>query len=183
MQSNRLILADIFENFDNKFIKTYELYPAPGFLSTPGLAYQGSLTKTEIALELLTNINMPQIVEKRIRGGIWQFINKKRQIINTQVIKESSYLIYWDLNTIYGWAMSWKLPLDNFEWKKKQIKVWCRFYNKNIHSWNGCWTSEETTKETQWSTIFAWKNEDKNFFEKLVSNLHDKENYVVHIMD
>ena len=106
MQSNRLILADIFENFGNKFIKTYELYPAPGFLSTPGLAYQGSLTKTEIALELLTNINMPQIVEKRIRGGIWQFINKKRQIINTQVIKESSYLIYWDLNNIYGWAMS-----------------------------------------------------------------------------
>ena len=65
--------------------------------------------------------------------------------------------------------------------EKEQIEVWCRFYNKNIHSWNGCWTSEETTKETQWSTISAWKNEDKNFFEKLVSNLHDKENYVVHI--
>ena len=99
MQSNRLILADIFENII--FIKTYELDPAPGFLSTPGLAYQGSLVKTEIVLELLTNINMPQIVEKRIRGGICQFIDMQRQIINTNVIKESSYLIYWDLNNIY----------------------------------------------------------------------------------
>ena len=44
---------------------------------------------------------MPQIVEKRIRGGICQFIDMQRQIINTNVIKESSYLIYWDLNNIY----------------------------------------------------------------------------------
>ena len=49
VQSDTLLLADIFENFRNKCIEIYELDPAH-FLSAPGLAWQACLKKTEIKL-------------------------------------------------------------------------------------------------------------------------------------
>ena len=33
--------------------------------------------------------------------------------------KESPYLIYLYANNLYGWAMSQKVPLDEFKWTKK----------------------------------------------------------------
>ena len=55
VQSDTLLLANVFENFRNKCIKIYELDPAY-FLSEPGLAWQACLKNTEIRLELLTDI-------------------------------------------------------------------------------------------------------------------------------
>ena len=31
-------------------------------------------------------------------------------------IKESSYIQSWDVNNLYRWTMSQKLPVNNFEW-------------------------------------------------------------------
>ena len=69
VQSDTLLLADVFENFRNKCIEIYELDPAH-FLSAPGLAWQACLKRTGIKLELLTDINMLLRAEKGIRGRI-----------------------------------------------------------------------------------------------------------------
>ena len=69
VQTDTLLLADVFENFRNMCIKVYELDPAH-FLSAPGLACQACLKKTEVKLELLTDVDMFLMVEKGIRGGI-----------------------------------------------------------------------------------------------------------------
>ena len=74
VQSDTLLLADVFENFRNKCIEIYELDLAH-FLSAPGLAWQTCLKKTGVRLELLTNIDMLLMVEKGIRGGICHAIH------------------------------------------------------------------------------------------------------------
>ena len=75
VQSDTLLLANVFENFRNKCIEIYELDPAH-FLSAPGLAWQACLKKTEVRLELLTDVDMLLIVEKGIRGGISHAIHR-----------------------------------------------------------------------------------------------------------
>ena len=37
--------------------------------------------------------------------------------------KESSFLVYLDVNKLYGWAMSQKQPADRFVWVKDVCKI------------------------------------------------------------
>ena len=119
VQSDTLFLANLFENFRNKCIEIYELGPAH-FLSAPGLAWQACLKKTEVKLELLTNVDMLLMVEKGNRDGICHAIHKygktnNKYIKNYDKNKESSFLDYLDANKLYGWKMSQKLPVDGFK--------------------------------------------------------------------
>ena len=120
VQSDTLLLADVFENFRNKCIEIYELDPAH-FLSAPGLAWQACLKKTKVELELLTDIDMLLMVEKGTRGGICQAIHRYAKA-NNKYMKNydrktiSSYVMYLDANNLYGWAMSQKLHVNGFEW-------------------------------------------------------------------
>ena len=52
VQSDALLLADVFENFRKTCLKVYELDPAH-FLSLPGLAWQACLKKTNIKLKII----------------------------------------------------------------------------------------------------------------------------------
>ena len=36
--------------------------------------------------------------------------------------EEELFLEYLDANNLYGWAMSQKLPVDGFKWKKDMLK-------------------------------------------------------------
>ena len=75
VQSDTLLLEDIFQNFRNKCIEIFELDPA-GFLSAPGLVWQASLKRRRVKLKLLTNNDMFMMVEKEIRDGICHAIHR-----------------------------------------------------------------------------------------------------------
>ena len=75
VQSDFLLLADIFENFRNTCLKVYQLDPAH-FLSLPGLAWKACLKKMSIKLELLTDYDMLLMLEEGIRGGICHSIHR-----------------------------------------------------------------------------------------------------------
>ena len=91
------------------------------FLSVPGLAWQVCFKKTEVKLDLLTDIDLLLMVEKGTRGGICHAIhryakaNDKYMKEKYDKNKESSYLMYLDANNLYRWAMSQELPVDGFK--------------------------------------------------------------------
>ena len=96
-------------------------------------AWQAALKKPEVKLELLTDIDMLLMAEKGIRDGICHAIHRYAKANNKHMKdydknKESSYLNYWDVNNWFGWAMSQKLPVNNFEW----IEETSQFYEDFI---------------------------------------------------
>ena len=126
VQSDTLLLADVFENFRNMCIKVCELDLAH-FLPAPGLAWQACLKKIEVKLELLTDNDMLLMVEKGTRGGICHAIHRyakanNKYMKNYDEKEESSYIQYLDANNLYGWAMLQKLPVSGFKWEKNMSK-------------------------------------------------------------
>ena len=97
------------------------------------------LKKTEVNLELLTDIDMLFIVEEEIRCGICQAIHSYAKANNKFMNNYdrsimSSYLMYLDANNLYGRAMSQNLPINSFKWVEKLSKFNDRFiknYNEN----------------------------------------------------
>ena len=127
VQSDTLLLADVFENFRNMCIKVYELDPAH-FLSAPRLAWQACLKKTGVELQLLTDLNMLLTVEEGIRGRLYHAIHRYSKENNKYMKdynkgEEESFLEYLDANNLYGWAMSEPLPVDGFDWIKDLSKI------------------------------------------------------------
>ena len=123
VQSDTLLLADVYENFRNMCLEKYELDPTY-FVSAPGLAWQACLKKTRVKLELITDYDMILMIEKRISGGgICQATHRYAKA-NNKYLKnynkkiESSYIEFLDANNLYGWAMSQKLPIKSFKWVK-----------------------------------------------------------------
>ena len=78
-----------------------------------------SMFKTEVKLELLSDYQMLLMIEKGIRGGMSQSTQKyakanNKYMKNYDKSNESSYLKYLNANNLYGWAMSQKLPVNEF---------------------------------------------------------------------
>ena len=75
VKSDTVLLADVFESFRNTCMKTYELDPCH-FLTAPGLAWQACLKKTEVELELITDLDMLLMIEEGIRGGMCHAVHR-----------------------------------------------------------------------------------------------------------
>ena len=190
MQSDTLLLADVFNNFRDMCIKEYKLDPAH-FLSLPGLAWQACLKKTNIELELLTDYDMLLMVEEGIRGGIRHSIHRyakanNKYMKNHNINEESSYIQYLDANNLYGWAMSKTLPVNGFKWldSNKINEEFIKNYNGNDKKGYILEVDVKYPKklhDLHSDLPFLPETMEINKFKKLVCNLYDKKKYVAHI--
>ena len=132
------------------------------------------------------------MVERGIRGGICHAIHRYAKANNKYMKdydknKESPYLKYWNANSLYGWAMSQKLPVNKFEWLKDTSQFNEDFIkNYNEESDEGYllevdFQCPEKIHELYNDLPFLPEKMKIEKVEKLVTNLHDKTEYVIYI--
>ena len=156
----------------------------PGYYHTaPGLAWDAALKVTVVKLELLSDMDMLLMVEKGIRGGV-SMISTRYGKANNRYMNDkynpsepSKYIAYLDANNLGGWAMSKPLPTHGFKWMNSyELKNWenhsCILevdleYPKNLHDLHNDYP-------------LAPEHIKTNKVKKLIPNLVDKNNFVIH---
>ena len=152
----------------------------------------GMLKKTNVNLELLADIDMLLMIEGGIRDGMRQSIHRYAKTNNKYMKNyhkniESSYLIYLDVNNLYGWVMSQKLPVNGFKWEDDLLRFNERFiknYNGNSDVGYFIEVDVEYPKKLlgshkDWPFLPERKKLEK--VEKLVYGIEGKEKYIIHI--
>ena len=204
LKSDVCLLADVFENFRNTCLRYYKLDPTHYF-SSPGLAWDAMLKMTNVKLDLITDIDMENMVQLGMRGGVSTIIHRHEKANNKYMKdyekdKESSYLMYLDANNLYGWAMSQKLPMGKFKWGDektfdlsnysgdKGCIIECDLeYPENLHDKHNMYPVapekilvEKDMLSPYCNKIFDEFELQKNTCKKLIPNLMNKQKYVLH---
>ena len=202
LQTDILLLTDVFENFRKTCLTYYKLDPLH-YITSPGLAWDAMLKMTGINLELITDIDMQLFIEKGLRGGI-SYIAHRHATANNKYMKNFnldkliSYIMYLDANNLYGWAMSQPLPYRNFRWvesnnvipKRKGIGHIYEVdleYPEELHDLHNDYPCAPEKIKVASDNLSPYCQKIKNIFNissgnvnKLITTLSDKENYVLH---
>ena len=121
-----LLLADVFENFRITSLETYELDPSH-YLSAPALAWDALLYLSGVELELISDLEMLDMIERQKRGGLCFVGSKRHEKANNKYLdnydssKPSNYIMYWDANALYGGTMCKHLPIGGHKWSDISI--------------------------------------------------------------
>ena len=207
LKSDVLLLADIFENFREQYLHIYGLDPAH-YVSLPSSSWDAMQKMTGVRLDLLTDVDMLNFIERGMRGGI-STITHRHAVANNKYMKnydpqkESSYIPYLDANNLYGWAMSQKLPIGDFRWVKRPwlinldsydensakglvLEVYLE-YPKELHDLHNDYplAPEKIVLREEMLSDYCQKIQARERIkvgqvEKLILNLRDKERYIVH---
>ena len=99
---------------------------------------------------------------------------------------ESSYLMFWDGNNLYGWEMSQKILINSFKLVKKLSKFNERLTkNYNENSDRGYFLEVGVSIRKPYLVLMRiyhfYQKEKIGKVEKLICSIEDKEKYVIHI--
>jgi hypothetical protein len=120
LKSDVLILSDVWREFRNECYFSYKLDPAH-YYSLPGYSWDCALKQSDAKLQLITDVDMYQLVEKAIRGGVCSISQRysksnNRYMSDYDPAQKTVTNMYLDANALYAHAMCKRLPTSDFEW-------------------------------------------------------------------
>ncbi|CAB4019693.1 uncharacterized transposon-derived, partial [Paramuricea clavata] len=181
LKTDVLLLTDIMCKFRKMCMENYGL-DSLHYYGAPGLTLDAALKFTKAKLELIHDPNMYLMIEKGIRGGVSTIMKRyakanNKYMKNYDPKKDNIYIPYLDANNLYGWAMSQPLPVRNFKWMTEtELSNWENIpcilevdleYPENLHDIHNEYP-------------LAPESIEVNKVKKLIPNLNDKKNYVLH---
>ena len=136
LESDVLMLADIFENFRNNCLKYYHLDPA-NYVSAPSLSYHAMLLLSKVVIEPYPSLEIYRMLQRAKHGGLSQVttryvraVNSKSKIIrdyfNDPDFNEKYRTVmpyYLDCNQLYPSAMLYALPVGGYKIISTKVKV------------------------------------------------------------
>ena len=166
------------------------------------------LKMTGVKLEKISDIDKYLFIEKGLRGGIY-YIAKRCAKANNKYMndyhpkKQATFISYIDMNNLYGWAMSEYLPYKEFNWlknidefdvmsisEKSPIGYFLEVdleYPDELHELHNDYplAPEKLAVSSDMLSKYCKKIADKyeikvGDVKKLIPNLVNKTNYVVH---
>ena len=183
MKLDVFLLADVFQQFRRKSILHNRLEPL-NFFGIPGMSWASALMTLEKPIQLLNDMVMYNFFESGIRGGM-TFVNKHHVVASS-----TTQLLYIDINNLYGWALSEKLPWNNCHWVREEdfdgLLEQCK--NEDISKLDyGCTFEVDLTIPEE---FHDYLNDlppapekmcpPNSKVEKLILSFKDKFNYVIH---
>ncbi|GET66364.1 uncharacterized protein LOC110249295 [Rhizophagus irregularis DAOM 181602=DAOM 197198] len=163
LKTDVFLLADIFQNFREMALKKYGLDPL-WYYSIPDFAWDALFFMTGQILDLITDQNMYMMVEQGLRGGISM---EENELSNIQKQIESNEI---PDNSSEGYILKVKLE-----------------YPQALHSQHTDYplAPERMKVKKEWLSkkqqeIIACSGQRYTPTDKLIPNLFDKDEYVVH---
>ena len=206
LKADVLLLADVFENFRKTCLQYYKLDPCHYFTS-PGLSWDAMLKMTKITLDLISDVDMYQFVEKGMRGGVSYIANRYGKA-NNKYMKDfdetapEKHIMYLDANNLYGWAMSQYLPTGGFKWLNEEFLLLDDYtddsdkglilevdleYPDELHDLHNDYPLAPEKVKVERDMLSTYCKEIANKFNmssglvhKLIPTLGNKEKYVLH---
>ena len=137
MDTDVLLLADVFEEFRRFCLLNYKLDPAH-FNTAPALSWSAALLHTKQKLEIPTDPDMHLFFDRGMRGGASQigFPYAKANHVGLDKYdseKQKTFINLFDCNNQYGYAMQQYLPTDGFVWVQdslNDLNYWTQFILK-----------------------------------------------------
>ena len=156
------------------------------YVTAPGMFWDALLNMTKVKLELVSDPEMYDFIERSKRGGV-SSIMKRYAVANNKHMgdafdssKPSSYIFYPDANSLYCWPMLQPLPVGEFRWVNGSE------LEKPLSEFPSCFVSVDLEYPTELHDKFkdyppAPDRIKLTGVEKLAPNLLPKTEYVSHI--